>query len=467
MKSVTPKVILATLGASGATWAQADPVAPTESSAQAAQTTTPSSSQPSDYGTPAILPGVGYVGPFKDVNSHLPSSSRPTTGDTEDGFDFRQGGGGTVILQGGGGAEDDLGSYGAGGGLDADGRVVVRTKQKPMPEFHLVKKGDTLWGLSQTYYENPRDWPRLWAMNPQLENPHWIYPGDQLRTGPSGAAAPKGPGDDNSAGAGGFIGRERSVPLGTIFLRDQGYIGDPDRDVWGELVGAKEEVMMLSKGDTVYLSLKDGVDVRIGQRLNVFKEVRTPKAVPGARKPPGELVKVYGTVRVDAWDPDTLVARGVLIESLDVVERGSKVGPVGRRFDVVPPQKAEVDLEARILTSVYPLVFFAQHQVVFIDKGSEDGLQPGNRLRAVRHGDTWRRELRAGAKYMKMRTPLDDPREGPVEPTPLHADDEAFPDEIVGEVLVLRTEEYSSICLVVESARPLSGGEKLVSVKGY
>lgn len=422
--------------------------------------------EPSDYPPPATTSSSS--GTFEDLNSYLPSGSRPTVdGSSSDGFDLNQRGrsGGAVVLKGGGGAEDAYDGYG-GEGLDSEGRVIVRTQQKPVPEFHMVKKGDTLWDISQSYYENPREWPRLWSMNPQLENPHWIYPGDQLRTGAPAGAAPS-PKEDNSAGGGGFVGRERAVPAGTIFLRDQGYIGDPERDVWGELVGAKEEVMMLAKGDTVYLTMNDGVDVRIGQRLNIFKEVRSPKRVAGARKPPGELVKVYGTVRIDAWDPDKLIARGVLIESLDVVERGSKVGPVGRRFDVVPPKSADVDLEARILTSIYPHIYFAQYQVVFIDKGSDDGLVPGNRLRAVRHGDTWRRELKTASKHARMRVPVDDPHDAPVETTPLHGDDEAFPDEIVGEVMVLRTEEYSSICVVTESARPLVGGEKLVAVSGY
>jgi len=426
-------------------------------------------SEPTDYPAPATFRPAAD----EDINSYLPSSSRPSVDGSSDSFDLnRSSSGGAVILKGGGGAEEEMSGGLGSEGLDPEGRLVVRTQQKPVPEFHTVSKGDTLWDISQNYFENPREWPRLWSMNPQLENPHWIYPGDQLRTAASGpggpaGAGPAGPAEDNSAGRGGFVGREHAVPSGTIFLRDQGYIGDPERDVWGELVGAKEEVMMLAKGDTVYLAMNDGVDVRVGQRLNIFKEVRSPKKVEGARKPPGELVKVYGTVRIDAWDPDKLIARGVLIESLDVVERGSKVGPVGRRFDVVPPKSAAVDLEARILTSIYPHIYFAQYQVVFIDKGSDDGLVPGNRLRAVRHGDTWRRELRTASKHARMRVPLDDPHDAPHETTPLHGDDEVFPDEVVGEVMVLRTEEYSSICMVVESARPLVGGEKLVAVSGY
>lgn len=424
----------------------------------------PSTSQPTSSGV--ATPMYFRPAPGEDINGYLPSSSRPITGDTEDSFDLNQrSDGGAVILRGGG-AEEAYGDI-AEPGDGASG--IQKVQRKPVPEFHMVKKGDTLWDISQEYYDSPRDWPRLWSMNPQVDNPHWIYPGDQLRTGGNGTAAGESPAfaEDNSAGRGGFVGRERSVPQGTVFLRDQGYLGDPDKDVWGEVVGAHKEVMMLGKGDMVYLLLEDDAKPRVGQRLTVFHEVRVPHNVPGARKPPGELVKVYGTVRVDAFDSETHVAKGMLIESLDVVERGAKVGPVGRRFDVVSPKEADVDLEARILTSVYPNVFFAQNQVVFIDKGSEDGLVPGNRLRAVRHGDTWRRQLKSASRHTRLRVLLDDPSYAPTEMTPLHGDDDDFPDEVVGEVIVLRTEEYSAVCLVTESSRALESGEKLVVVSGY
>jgi nucleoid-associated protein YgaU len=50
-----------------------------------------------------------------------------------------------------------------------------------VPDIHLVRRGDTLWDLCNRYYRNPWAWPKVWSYNPQVANPHWIYPGDQLR----------------------------------------------------------------------------------------------------------------------------------------------------------------------------------------------------------------------------------------------------------------------------------------------
>jgi len=48
------------------------------------------------------------------------------------------------------------------------------------PETYIVKKGDTLWGISGMYLAEPWLWPQLWDVNPQIDNPHLIYPGDEL-----------------------------------------------------------------------------------------------------------------------------------------------------------------------------------------------------------------------------------------------------------------------------------------------
>ena len=47
--------------------------------------------------------------------------------------------------------------------------------------YYTVKKGDTLWDLSNKFSDSPWVWPELWSENKQLTNPHWIYPGQRLR----------------------------------------------------------------------------------------------------------------------------------------------------------------------------------------------------------------------------------------------------------------------------------------------
>jgi nucleoid-associated protein YgaU len=48
------------------------------------------------------------------------------------------------------------------------------------PEVYVVKKGDTLWGIAGMYLRDPWMWPEIWEVNPQLDNPNLIFPGDEL-----------------------------------------------------------------------------------------------------------------------------------------------------------------------------------------------------------------------------------------------------------------------------------------------
>jgi len=100
-----------------------------------------------------------------DVNAHLPSSSQVSndTSSSSDHFDLgRYARSGPATVRG-----SDKGSYIVSG--------------QNAPELHTVKRGETLWGIAGRYYGNAYAWPRIWSYNTQIQNPHWLYPGDHLR----------------------------------------------------------------------------------------------------------------------------------------------------------------------------------------------------------------------------------------------------------------------------------------------
>jgi hypothetical protein len=397
---------------------------------------------------PYGAPGIDQV---EDASRVPDMPGLPDPPVTEQGFAF--GAGPAATFQGG-----------------KDSPVILGPSGPQYPELHLVRPGDTLWGLSENYYENPWQWPQMWSQNPQIKNPHWIYPGDQvrLRGGASALGAPGGVGGAKPmsliSAPPGLIDRTPLVPKNTIFIRSLGYIGDPEKEEWGELVGGRMERKIFTQGNNVYIQMREGVNLRIGQLLSIYNPLRGTRALKGVRQPEGEVVAYLGTVKVTFWDPETGVARARLIESIDPIERGAKVGPIGRRFDVISPARADVSVWTRIVTTIYPHVLFGQNQLVFIDKGSDDGLRSGNRLFVVRKGDQWRRDLSSAERTRALHY-----AEGVsiAEKTPLNGNEEGFPEEIIGELRILRANKTSSVAMVVASAQELFPGDRAVARKGY
>ena len=425
--------------------------APPSAAGEPVEVTEPSTTT-STYAT-SFLPTPGT-----NLESHLPSSSQAKSDINQgDSFDLRRSSGPAETLHGN---PEGLGV------LSAD----TAAGMTPSKGFHIVKKGDTLWGITSEHFDDPRDWPRVWSYNPQLQNPHWIYPGDQLRLGtPAAVAADATVGSLRGGTLGsGLIRHTALVPPETVFLRELGYIDDPNTDVWGQVVGAREERQLLADQQHVYVILRPGVDVTVGQQLTIFQTSREVPQPEGARRPPGSIIAFKGTVKVEGWNPDTRVAYGEVIESLDVIERGFKVGPIGRRFYVVPPTEAQVDLRARVLTGMYPHVLMGRDQVVFIDRGQNDGIQPGNRMFVVRRGDAWRESLLTTTSMASSRILMDVPeRELRYEPTPLDGDEKAFPEEIVAEMRIIRAHKYSSLALITESNEEVEPGDQVVARKGF
>ncbi len=378
------------------------------------------------------------------------SSSHPVTGDQEDGFDYGKSNGGGAAVHG-----DENGAIFLGGHAGVGGGDV--------PFSHVVRRGDTLWGICGDAFENPYQWPRVWSYNPQIKNPHWIYPGDEIRLRDTSTSAP---GAENATANVALpyrqqtlVDRRRQVPNGTVFLRDQGYIHDATDEVWGDVTGSTNETMFLTDGNEIYLHIEKGHDVQLGQELSIFKPIKSGAA--------GTLVHILGTARIDAWNAEDRVARAKLIESLDVVERGARVGPLTRKFTIVPPLRNDSDVEAHVLASIHPEVFWGQNQVVFIDKGDAAGLKPGNTLQVVRHGDAWRRTLVTEAAGWRV-SPDDETPAPRIEPTPgSRRDEENYPEQVTATLRVVWTRKDTAACLVIDSKNEIEPYETAVARKGY
>jgi hypothetical protein len=338
----------------------------------------------------------------------------------------------------------------------AQGSYVLGDRATSVPGYHTVRRGDTLWDLCDHYYDNPYAWPKVWSYNPQVENPHWIYPGDRLRmrVTTTGAAQPDQ--------GGGFVRQQNLVPAGTVFLRDYGFVGDEAKEVWGMLVGSPDDQMLLSDGDEAYVKVEKDHDIRIGQELTLFRSAHKPEA----GKSKGHVVHIKGTVKVNQWNPKTRIARVDITESLDVIERGDKVGPIGRRFDVVPPVPNDREVWAQITGAIQPRELIGQHQVVFIDKGEKDGLRPGNRFFVVTRGDRWDRSVKVGRKMAATRVAYR-LRSAEVQRAPDTVRGQKFPTEVVGEVRVLRAREDTAICVVTYTEYELEPGQILLARRGY
>ena len=333
-------------------------------------------------------------------------------------------------------------------------------------DIHVVADGDTLWDISDHYFGDPWHWPELWSFNPEITNPHWIYPQDQIRLDPGALTSAQATAMTTSGGLGtgglreakpssGILaGTETAssvvVPKGafqpgTVFLRDQGYLDNEALRTAGRITGGNEEQMFLSPSDQAYITFKPGVDVRAGQTYTVFRTMRPEER---AEEEEGTLVRILGMVVVRSFDRDKQIARAIVTESVDPIERGMFVAQLDRRFDLVGPRRNQVDVSAKVIANVQPKTLIGYGDVVFLDVGAGKGIEPGNRFFVVRRGDAWLSSI-----------DVDPVEVGNASEVPEY-DEASLPKEVFAELRVLKVRKNTTIALVVRSDTDLKIGDR-------
>jgi hypothetical protein len=334
---------------------------------------------------------------------------------------------------------------------------------------HAVIKGDTLWDISGRFLGSSYEWPRLWSYNPEITNPHWIYPGHvlRLREGAEGGFAGEPGADGAAAGTARLLRRGSGLGSirGTVVIGDQVYLDEKALREAARIVGSPQDHMMFSPTDEVYLQFKKNDQLEEGKEVLVFRHLHrselTPKA--GAHSvraykagDGGEIVKVIGAARVSAVDSDKRIARAVITEAMDPIERGFEVANVPRTLADVPPKVSDRKVEARIVACSEPLGTVGQNQVVFINAGSKQGVAVGNRFVVVRQGDAWRQTL-----YLK------ESLSGEERPDAHPIPDKAYPLTVVGEARAIYVREESTTALITDSLVELNPGDRVEMREGY
>jgi hypothetical protein len=306
---------------------------------------------------------------------------------------------------------------------------------------YTVKTGDTLWDISGSYLQSPWFWPKLWSYNPQIANPHWIYPGNEIHFYPGGGAqvgveapaAPQGPSEEDEADVQ-ATGRIGYVPPGTMLIQTEGFVTRRELLEAGEIVGAPGEKQLLSFNDPVYMSF-DRARPRPGDQLVVFrtiKEIYHPQTGDFL----GYLTVLRGTVRVTASGRPLVTAQ--IDKSFNTIERGDKVGPWGEKYLRNVALKANDRALAGVVIATFTpeLLNIGEGHFVFVDRGRRDGVQEGNTFNVLQKRDGLTEDY--SERWMA-----------------------GYPVETIGKLLIVDTKETASEALVVNSVRELLVGDHI------
>ncbi|MCK6574904.1 LysM peptidoglycan-binding domain-containing protein [Myxococcota bacterium] len=304
--------------------------------------------------------------------------------------------------------------------------------QPDVPAEHVVEQGDTLWSICEEFFDEGWQWPGVWALNPHITNPHWIYPGDVVRL--------------RNADGTPISLSEVVVPTAyTVGVNNaaqinlnEGFITEEDMKAVGTLTHSVEAKRMLGAGDAVYLEFDKLDEVRIGQQYSIYK-LLNDVVHPQSEEILGQKVQVLGIAEIDTVEEH--VARARIVRSFTEIERGARLVPLLNHYQVVAPKQNLLDLTGMIVDSFREVQELGQFHVAFVDKGSKDGVQVGNRLFVMRRGDG-REVLEEDAL-------------------------ERLPWEQVGELLVVETHDRNSTVLITRSAKELKVGDRVQMERNY
>ena len=266
------------------------------------------------------------------------------------------------------------------------------------PDQYVVQKGDTLWDISAQFLQEPWYWPTIWDVNPQIENPHLIYPGDVVSlTFKDGQPmlTVNGMGrvvnGRNVKLSPAIRSNERddaiqSIPVDAIqqFLTRPRIVTDEEMDNWPYVVSSYEEHLISGAGSKLYIrGLSDEsseTNYALYRKGPAYINPRKDKdAVLGY-----EALYLGDVVIEKRGDP----ASGIVTLSKQEILTGDRLIAASREeaSNEFLPTTPSGNIDANILSVVNGVAQIGQYQVVVVDVGNNDGVEVGNVLGIYQSG---------------------------------------------------------------------------------
>ncbi len=322
---------------------------------------------------------------------------------------------------------------------------------------YTVKEGDTLWDITQSIWQDPFLWPKVWRNNPVISNPDLIYPGNVLvfpprlpelmeeeppappvvEAPPPVVKAPPVPTEPPVT--------PPEVPppppkpeLDLSLLASSGYI------LYGEkpsatVVGAPDGRELVGEHDIAYILPASDTALETGDRLTLFRNVRKVYH-PKTRKYIGDLIKILGIAEITQSSEQVKTVQ--IVKAYDYITKGDSALPyeslevaIGLAEESVSEeheQDPSDTLKGYIIDIKDERISGAQFDIVYIDRGLTDGVKAGDHFVVVRKGDKIARDVN-------------------------------LPRRIIGRLEVLMAQDITATARVIQSTEVIKKGDHIES----
>lgn len=330
------------------------------------------------------------------------------------------------------------------------------TIQKNAPTSYVVKKGDTLWDISAVFLKQPWLWPKLWRLNPEINNPHLIYPGDELHLVYDKKGQPmlvKGkPNLKWSPKARKQLKEQNPVSIISLseiapYIRYESLLTQQQVDTLPYVLGSNKG--QKSSIDDFKIYIKG--NLKLGQSYGFYnkgKKIVDPETqeLIGYYAKFISAGKVIRTGDIENNTPATIYLNSVKRE----VHSGDLVLPINEG-QLLPAyytmQAADKKIKGLIIKAATDNREFAKLDVVMINKGQEDNVKLGD-IMSINRQSPQVIETVHGPMYSKDASSWD-------RLTQSNDSDYQMPVETLGKLMIFKTYQKVSMGLILTTKQPV------------